>query len=100
MGDPPGFNSQICKRARKFIIKGGRDFRAYRRLGNFYGLFYGQLKFCCKTARMCANPCEWLLIEIPSVRDGMQNCGNVRNNSLVDLEIRCSLQLSYGRIYK
>jgi hypothetical protein len=24
----------------------------------FYGLFYGRAKICCKTAQLCATPCE------------------------------------------
>jgi hypothetical protein len=48
---------------------------------------------------MYATPCARLLIAMPSVRNDLQDCGNVRNNCFVDLEIRCSIRLSYGRYF-
>jgi len=83
--------------ARNFVQKG---FYFTSSLAKYYGPFYGREKFCCKTVGIYAMPCEWAVIERPSIRDGMQSSGNVRNNSLVDLEIRCSIRLSYGRIFQ
>jgi hypothetical protein len=51
---------------------------------NFYGLFYGRLRFCCKTARTYAKPCQQLLIKIPSVSNGVQQSENVCKHSFLN----------------
>jgi hypothetical protein len=51
---------------------------------NFYGLFYGRMKFCCKTAQFCATLRESEMAGTPSVRDAAQGFENPRKNSFLN----------------
>ena len=48
--------------------------------GKYYVPFYGRAKFGCKTARLYTKLCEWHLVEMPGIREGMQSSEMMRNS--------------------
>src|SRR5438046_2808925 len=63
----------------------------------FTVVFYGLAICCCKTAQFCVKRCERYWPETPSFCDDVQRTENTRKKLFLELEIRCSIRLSYGR---
>jgi len=42
--------------------------------------FYGLRIFDCKTLQLCATRCEWHCSRLPSGRNALQRCENLRNS--------------------
>ena len=47
----------------------------------FYGLFYGRVKYCCKTVQFYVTLCKHRIAGLPSVSNDMQ-CSETLRNSL------------------
>ena len=50
----------------------------------FTVVFYGQRKFCCKTAQFCVTRRECEMTETPRVRHSAECCDNMRKNSFLN----------------